>query len=82
MIRSLFFAIGLSAFLGGASLLFVASVIVKEQPDIPRLRVPDLLTRERSDGSREWAPPPWLPMTLLTAGGLTMLYSIALPRKE
>ncbi len=67
--------------MGGVSLIPVESVIVKEQPDIPALsdaRGP----HPQSDGwARELVLAPWIPMTLLTTGGLTVLYSIALPRK-
>mgnify|MGYP006332185319 CR=1 FL=1 len=55
--------------------------ILKEERDIGlQSRLIALVSQAATDGRRVIDPPDWLGFTLAGMGGLTMLYSVALPR--
>ena len=68
MWRSLFMAFGLFVLLMGAEALVIDSATLANHGDAVM-------------GSREVAPPEWVPWSLLSAGAVTVLYSITIPQK-
>lgn len=72
--RALFFVVGFFALLQGAVCLGVESMTVSE------------LVAPKLDGwlneARELTVPVWFGPTLVMTGGVTLLYSIALPAKR
>jgi hypothetical protein len=82
LMRPLFIGIGLSLLMGGVSLLFVERVIMRDTAEMAEAKMPDLFVRAAPAQKYVVTPPAWIPLTMLTGGGLTVLYSLALPRKD
>lgn len=80
MIRSLFFGLGAFVGLWGMSLFAVDGVLLRLDQEANHSRVVRRLSSLSSDGRRMIDPPDWVGYTLVGMGGLTMLYSVALPR--
>ena len=69
MWRSLFLALGVSAFIVGAEALFIEQAVLKRpegQPSAPQ---------------RVVAPPEEAPWTLMAGGAIVVLYSFTIPRR-
>ena len=83
MIRSAFFSIGMFVVLCGGTFLMVDRVVFNEGYDQPA-QVPVLSEYMTANANQQYelAPPEWMPFSLLALGSVTMLYSIALPRKQ
>ncbi|MBX3438295.1 MAG: hypothetical protein KF861_12445 [Planctomycetaceae bacterium] len=64
----------------GSALLFVDQVTFRDAAEMDRARMPSIFIRLAPSHRHLFSPPPWLPITLMAAGGLTVLYSLALPR--
>lgn len=80
LLRPIFIGIGLSLLMGGASLLFVDRVTLRDTAQMAEARMPTLFVRIAPSARHELTPPAWVPLTMLASGGLTVLYSLALPR--
>lgn len=83
MLRTIFFSIGLATLLWGLPLFFVDKVTLNQRGEqaSERQAVIRAVSAPNLEGVREINPPIWLAYTLVTAGSLTMLYSVALPRR-
>jgi hypothetical protein len=80
LLRPIFIGIGLSLLMGGASLLFVERVSLRDTAQMAEARMPSVFVRIAPTVKYELTPPAWIPLTMLASGGLTVLYSIALPK--
>ena len=81
--RASFFSVGLFVALWGISLFFVDQIVLKGQQD-PR-RDPGfrgLFNQVTPQRQRTYNPPDWASFSLLSIGSVTMLYSLALPKKK
>ena len=82
LLRPIFIGIGLSLLMSGATLLFVDRVSLRDTAQMAEARMPALFVRLAPSGKHELTPPAWVPLTMLACGGLTVLYSIALPKRS
>lgn len=80
MIRALFFGLGAFVGLWGLSLFMVEGLVLTFGAGAEESRAFALLTSALPDGRRVLCPPDWVGFTMVGMGGLTMLYSVALPR--
>jgi hypothetical protein len=86
--RATFFSIGLFVGLWGISLLFVDRIVLtaKEDKDKPQQRQQGFRGLFSANASREQQkvldPPDWAAFSLMSVGSVTMLYSLALPKKK
>jgi hypothetical protein len=80
MIRALFFGLGTFVGLWGMSLFAVDGVLLDLAEDASCSRMVQVISRAAPDGRRMVDPPDWVGYTLVGMGGLTMLYSVALPK--
>lgn len=80
LLRPVIIGIGLSLLMGGASLLFVDRVTFRDAAEMAEARMPALFVDLAPTGKHELTPPAWVPLTMLASGGLTVLYSLALPK--
>ena len=83
MMRSTFFATGLFVALWGTSFLFVDKIVLnlKEEPFRPS-GFRGLFTAITPVGQKVIDPPDWTAFSLMSIGTVTMLYSVALPKKQ
>ena len=85
MLRATFFSIGMFIALWGASLFFVDKIVLKVADDAGA-RPPGfrgmLANQAQQKQQRVIAPPDWVSFSLLSVGAVTMLYAVALPRKQ
>ncbi len=81
LLRPCVIGLGLSLMMSGSTLLFVEQVTLRSAAEMTKARMPQMFVRVSPQTKHEFTPPPWMPITLLAAGGLTVLYSIALPRR-
>ena len=79
MIRAAFTAVGVSLALWGWALFYVESVTLKNK--IPQSTILSIVTTQRG-GSETIVFAPWIPHTLIGVGIVTVLYAIALPRRQ
>lgn len=82
MIRAFFFAIGVFTALVGGELLLLDRAVLNLDQRSPVTR--SLWSRGRypTAQKRVFAPPDWAGWSLLSAGAVTTLYSLAIPRKK
>ena len=83
MVRTTFFAIGFCLAMFGASFLLVDKFVLKLKSDSrrdPGTRA--LFVSLSPDRQNVFDPPDWLAFSMLSVGSVTMLYSIALPKKQ
>lgn len=73
--------LGIALLMTGSTLLFVERFTLRNAAEMERARMPSLFVRIAPASPHEFSPPPWLPVTLMAVGGLTVLYSLALPRQ-
>lgn len=83
MLRATFFSMGLFVFLWGGAFLLVDRVILnsKEEPQ-RQAGFRGLFTTVNAERRKEFNPPEWAAFSLLSIGSVTMLYSVALPKKK
>jgi hypothetical protein len=85
MLRGTFFSIGMFIALWGASLFFIDKVVLKVADDAahrpPGFRGMYAGNQQQQNG-RVLQPPDWVSFSLLSVGAVTMLYAVALPRKQ
>jgi hypothetical protein len=83
MMRATFFAIGLFVTLWGAGLLVVDKFELNAKADeVPRTGFRGLFTSVTTPERKQVIDPPeWAAFSLMSVGAVTMLYSVALPKK-
>lgn len=83
MLRNTFFTIGLFVTLWGVSFLFIDRIVLNVRDDSTRGQgFRGLFTFANPQRQKVVDPPDWAAFSLLSVGAVTMLYSIALPRKK
>ncbi|MEQ8854256.1 hypothetical protein [Gimesia sp.] len=91
MFRSSFFAAGLFVLLTGTSFLFVDKMVLSHQVTVEEepepVREPEFrgflgMTSLNEDQQEELNPPDWAAFSLMSIGAVTMLYAVALPKKN
>ncbi|MFV0445389.1 MAG: hypothetical protein ACK5Q5_17565 [Planctomycetaceae bacterium] len=80
MIRALFFGLGAFVALWGMSLVAVDGFVLNVRDSAQPNNLLAMISQTAPDGRRMIDPPDWVGFTLVGMGGLTMLYSVALPR--
>jgi hypothetical protein len=83
MLRGTFFSIGMFIALWGVSLLFVDKLVLKVQDDparTPGFR--GMLAGNPQPHPKVIDPPDWAAFSMLSIGAVTMLYAVALPKKQ
>lgn len=85
MLRSLFFAGGLFVALWGGSFLMVDEMVLtfKDEPKVERDEEFRGLFMSKDENDRKvFNPPEWAAFSLMSIGTVTMLYAVALPKRE
>lgn len=89
MLRSLFFAGGLFVAMWGGSFLIVDEMVLtlKDEPkDEPKDERDEqfrgLFMSKDENGRKVFNPPEWAAFSLMSIGTVTMLYSVALPKRD
>lgn len=82
MLRSFFFAIGMFVALVGGSLLQVERIVLTSHGDVAEAQNLYGLLRINGANERIVDPPDWAPFSLMAIGGVTLLYSCALPSRR
>ena len=85
MIRAIFFAGGLFVALCGVSFLMVDKMVLTASASKPEERTREFrgLFMEDADSDRNvFSPPEWAAFCLMSVGTVTMLYSVALPKRH
>ncbi|MEX2287015.1 MAG: hypothetical protein WD648_08000 [Planctomycetaceae bacterium] len=81
--RAAFFSVGLFVALWGISLFFVDKIVFKGEQDPKRESgFRGYFTQMTPQRQRVLDPPDWASFSLLSIGSVTMLYSLALPKKK
>ena len=81
MLRASFFAGGMFIIMLGISTMFVDKLVLHGQEDSrrdPNFR--GMFTSVNADRQHVFDPPDWAGFSLLSVGGITILYSLALPK--
>jgi len=83
MLRSIFFSAGLFVFLWGGSFLMVDKFVLHLREDVSQ-QATGFRGLFTTNASRQQVldPPDWAAFSLLSIGSVTMLYSLALPKKK
>ncbi len=82
MLRATFFAIGLFVALWGVSFLFIDKVVLTKKAEPTReAGFRGMFTAVNAQQQRIIDPPDWVAFSLMSVGSVTMLYSVALPKK-
>lgn len=81
MMRSVFFSSGLFVALWGVSFLLVDKVVLNVKDDSRQTSFRGLFTSS-PERKPVFDPPDWAAFSLMSVGAVTMLYSVALPKKE
>lgn len=83
MLRSTFFSIGLFVTLWGVSLLFVDKLVLSSRQEAMRNQgFRGMFSQMTQPRQQTYDPPDWAAFSLLAIGSVTMLYSVALPKKK
>lgn len=84
MFRSIFFSIGLFTTMWGVSLLLVDKMVLNLKDDHPKKKgeFRGIFTTTDKDNKRVIDPPDWAAFSLMSIGTVTMLYTVALPKKK
>ena len=82
MMRSVFFSAGLFVALWGVSFLLVDKVVLNVKDDSRQTSFRGLFTSVSPERKQVFDPPDWAAFSLMSVGAVTMLYSVALPKKE
>lgn len=83
MLRGTFFSIGMFITLWGVSFLFVDKFVINTHDD--QARNPNfrgLFTGNSPQREKIIDPPDWVAFSMLSVGAVTMLYAVALPKKD
>jgi hypothetical protein len=83
MMRATFFSIGLFITLWGVSLLFVDKIVLSSREEAMRSQgFRGMFTQMATPRQKVYDPPDWAAFSMLSIGAVTMLYSVALPKKK
>ena len=83
MMRATFFAIGLFVTLWGGGLLLIDKFELHGKAEEPRpTGFRGLFTAVTPERKQVIDPPEWAAFSLMSVGTVTMLYSVALPKKQ
>ncbi|MDA0588667.1 MAG: hypothetical protein O2820_12400 [Planctomycetota bacterium] len=86
MVRSLFFAGGLFVALWGGSFLMVDEVVLTIKEDPKEEQRDDefrgLFMSKDANNRQVFNPPEWAAFSLMSIGTVTMLYAVALPKRN
>ena len=83
MMRTVFFSIGLFVALVGTSLLFIDKIVLTAKvDDDSSSNLRGFFTGINSDRQKVVDPPDWVAFNLMSVGAITVLYSVALPKKQ
>lgn len=86
MIRAIFFAGGLFVALCGTSFLMVDKMVLTASASKTEERTREfrgLFMEEEAQSDRKvFNPPEWAAFCLMSIGAVTMLYSVALPKRQ
>jgi len=85
MLRSLFFAGGLFVALWGVSFLMIDEMVLSFNYDSLQPRDSDfrgLFISVDENDRQIFKPPEWVAFCLMSVGSVTMLYSVALPKRN
>ncbi len=82
MRRCFFFSVGTFIVLAGVVTLGIDRVVLNLRAESGPKRMLDLLTSITNDGLRIFEVPAWMPFTLIGVGGVTALYTLALPKPK
>lgn len=80
MRRALFFSIGTFIVLAGVVTLGIDRIVLNLRAESGPKRLLDILSSITNDGLRIVEVPEWMPFTLIGVGGVTALYTLALPK--
>lgn len=80
MRRAFFFSLGTFVTLAGIVTLGIDRVVLNLRAESGPRRMLDLVTSITHDGLRVFTVPEWMPFTLIGVGGVTVLYTLALPK--
>ena len=82
MLRATFFGLGLFVALLGGSFLLIDQVTLNITDDGSRESgVRGMFTAITPERKTVFSPPDWAAFSLMSVGSVTMLYSVALPKK-
>jgi hypothetical protein len=81
MMRATFFAIGLFVTLWGVGFLVVDKMVLNMKSDAQQGGFRGLFNSVTPERARVIDPPDWAAFSLMSVGTVTMLYSVALPKK-
>jgi hypothetical protein len=87
MWKAIFFSTGLFVLMWGASFLVVDKITLtlkeelKEEAEDDAEEVRAMFTSVNADNQKVFDPPDWAAFSLMSVGAVTMLYSVALPKK-
>lgn len=85
MLRAIFFAGGLFVALWGGTFLMVDEMVLafKDEPEPQRTEeFRGLFMQKNADDKKVFNPPEWAAFTLMSIGTVTMLYAVALPKRN
>jgi hypothetical protein len=83
MLRGTFFSIGMFIALWGVSLLFIDKLVINMPEDSARTPgFRGMFAGNQQQRQRVIDPPDWAAFSMLSIGAVTMLYAVALPKKQ
>ena len=85
MWRAIFFAAGLFVAMWGGTFLMVDEMVLaaKVEPEPQRTEeFRGLFMSKNADDKKVFNPPEWAAFTLMSVGTVTMLYAVALPKRQ
>lgn len=84
MLRGTFFSIGMFITLWGVSLLFIDKLVLNMPEDggARNANFRGMYQGNQQGKQKIIDPPEWAAFSLLSVGAVTMLYAIALPKKQ
>ena len=82
MRRAFFFSIGTFVILAGILALAIDRIVLNLRAESGPKLLLDLLTSITHDGLRIFEVPAWMPFTFIGVGGVTALYTLALPKAQ
>jgi hypothetical protein len=85
MWRAIFFASGLFVAMWGGTFLMVDEMVLVSQAEPEPQRTEEfrgLFMSKNDDDRKVFNPPEWAAFTLMSIGTVTMLYAVALPKRQ
>lgn len=83
MLRSSFFSAGLFVILWGISLLFIDQMVLNVTEEGEKENaISAMITTVTPEKQKVLDPPDWAAFSMMSIGAVTMLYAVALPKKE